>query len=125
VTGIRPTADEVPVNLLRCYVWFSAPMSQGHAAKQVRLARDDGSVLDGALLPAHQEAGYPLRPGQPFRLIVGSGFLDAQGLPLRAGRQLGQPGVRPGPRPPRRPATAGPAGRRRLPSALILLELLR
>ena len=114
VTGIRPTADEVPVNLLRCYVWFSAPMSQGHAAEQVRLARDDGSVLAGALLPAedelwdasrrrltvlldparikrglpgHQEAGYPLRPGQPFRLIVGSGFLDAQGLPLRAPAQ--------------------------------------
>jgi hypothetical protein len=114
VTAIRPTADEVPVNLLRCYVWFSAPMSQGHAAEQVRLARDDGSVLAGALLPAehelwdasrrrltvlldparikrglpaHLEAGYPLRPGQPFRLIVGSGFLDAQGLPLRAPAQ--------------------------------------
>jgi hypothetical protein len=89
-------------------------MSQGHAAEQVRLARDDGSVLAGALLPAehelwdasrrrltvlldparikrglpaHLEAGYPLRPGQPFRLIVGSGFLDAQGLPLRAPAQ--------------------------------------
>ncbi len=114
VAGIRPTADEVPVNLLRLYVWFSAPMSEGCAAEQVRLAHDDGSVLTGALLPAehelwdasrrrltvlldparikrglaaHQESGYPLRPGEPFRLIVGTGFLDAQGLPLQAPAQ--------------------------------------
>jgi hypothetical protein len=111
VTGIRPTAAEVPVNLLRFYVWFSAPMSEGYAAGQVRLARDDGSIIAGALLPAehelwdasrrrltvlldparikrglpgHQEAGYPLRPGEPFRLVIGDGFRDAQGLPLRA-----------------------------------------
>jgi hypothetical protein len=110
VTGIRPTAAEVPVNLLRFYVSFSAPMSEGYAAEQVRLARDDGSVIAGALLPAEhelwdasrrrltvlldparikrglpaqQEAGYPLRPGEPFRLVVGDGFRDAQGLPLK------------------------------------------
>jgi hypothetical protein len=114
VTGIRPTAAEVPVNLLRFYIWFSAPMSEGCAGEQVRLARDDGSLVAGALLPAehelwdaarrrltvlldparikrglaaHQESGYPLRSGEPFRLIVGSGFLDAQGLPLRAPAQ--------------------------------------
>jgi hypothetical protein len=110
VTAICPTAAEVPSNLLRLYVRFSAPMSEGCAAEQVRLAGDDGSVLAGSLLPAehelwdashrrltvlldparikrglagHQEAGYPLRWGDAFRLIVGSGFLDAQGLPLR------------------------------------------
>jgi hypothetical protein len=114
VTGIRPTAAEVPCNLLRFYVQFSAPMSEGCAAALVRLARDDGSPITGALLPTehelwdasrsrltvlldparikrglagHQEAGYPLRPGEPFHLIVGSGFLDAQGLPLRAPAQ--------------------------------------
>jgi hypothetical protein len=110
VTGIRPTADEVPVNLLRLYVWFSARMSEGHAAGQVRLARDDGSIIADALLPTehelwdasrrrltvlldparikrglpgHREAGYPLRSGEPFRLVVGDGFCDAQGLRLR------------------------------------------
>jgi hypothetical protein len=110
VTGIRPTAAEVPVNLLRFYIWFSAPMSEGYAAEQVRLARDDGSTIAGALLPtehelwdasrcrltvlldparikrglpSHQEVGYPLRSGEPFRLVVGDGFPDAQGLPLR------------------------------------------
>jgi hypothetical protein len=114
VTAICPTAAEVPSNLLRLYVHFSAPMSEGCAAEQVRLAGDDGSVLAGALLPAehelwdashrrltvlldparikrglagHQEAGYPLRSGEVFRLIVGSGFLDAQGLALHAPAQ--------------------------------------
>jgi hypothetical protein len=111
VTDIRPTAAEVPVNLLRFYVWFSAPMSEGYAAAQVRLARDDGSIIAGTLLPTehelwdaahrrltvlldparikrglpgHQQAGYPLRSGGSFRLVVGRGFRDAQGLTLRA-----------------------------------------
>ncbi len=79
VTGISPTAAEVPVNLLRLYVWFSAPMSEGYAAGQVRLARDDGSIIAGALLPAehelwdasraaHRPAGpcpHQARPGRP------------------------------------------------------------
>jgi hypothetical protein len=114
VSAIRPTAAEVPANLLRLYVWFSSPMSEGCAAEQVWLARDDGGIIAGALLPTehelwdaarlrltvlldparikrglagHQEAGYPLRSGEPFRLVVGSGFRDAQGLPLRASAQ--------------------------------------
>jgi hypothetical protein len=114
VADIRPTAAEVPCNLLRLYVWFSAPMSEGYAAGSVRLADDGGGIIAGALLPVehelwdashrrltvlldparikrglagHQEAGYPLRSGEPFRLVVDSGFRDAQGLPLRAGAQ--------------------------------------
>ena len=114
VVRISPTSAEVPRNLLRCYVWFSAPMSEGFAAGQVRLAADDGSILAGALLPSehelwdasrrrltvvldparikrglagHRELGYPLRAGEPFRLVVDSGFRDAQGLPLRTGAE--------------------------------------
>jgi hypothetical protein len=114
VTGIRPTAAAVPLNLLRLYIWFSAPMSEGCVARQVRLVRDDGSTIADALLPSehelwdasrrrltvlldparikrglvgHQAAGYPLRVGEPFRLVVGGGFRDAQGLPLRTPAQ--------------------------------------
>ena len=114
VTGIWPTATEVPCNLLRFSVWFSAPMSDGCAAEYVRLARDDGSPIAGALMPTehelwdaarrrltvlldparikrglvgHRDSGYPLRAGEPFRLIVGSGFRDAEGVPLRAPTQ--------------------------------------
>ena len=114
VAGIRPTSAEVPRNLLRLYVWFTAPMSEGYAAGHVRLADDDGGTIARAMLagehelwdasrrrltvlldPArikrglagHQAAGYPLRSGEPFRLVVDGEFYDAQGLPLRAGSQ--------------------------------------
>jgi hypothetical protein len=114
VAGIHPTSAEVPRNLLRLYVWFSAPMSEGYAAGHLRLADDHGGTIAGALLPGehelwdasrrrltvlldparikrglpgHQNSGYPLRSGEPFRLAVAGGFRDAQGLPLRAGTQ--------------------------------------
>jgi hypothetical protein len=110
VLGIYPTAAEVPRNLLRCYVWFSAPMSEGDAARHVRLVDNAGQTIAGALLPAggelwdagrrrltvlldparikrglarHRQAGYPLRRAEPFRLVVGAGFRDAAGCPLR------------------------------------------
>jgi hypothetical protein len=111
VAAIRPSAARVPRNLLRCYVHFSAPMSEGSAAAHLRLTADDGTTLDHALLageelwdaghrrltvlldPArikrglagHRALGYPLQPGQPVRLVVGAGFRDAAGAPLLAG----------------------------------------
>jgi hypothetical protein len=114
VAGIHPTSAEVPRNLLRLYVWFSAQMSEGYAARHVRLADDNGGTIAGALLPSehelwdtsrrrltvlldparikrglagHQNSGYPLRSGEPFRVVVDAGVRDAQGLPLRAGTQ--------------------------------------
>jgi hypothetical protein len=111
VLGIRPTAAEVPRNLIRLYVWFSAPMSEGNAAGHVRLTDDSGQAMAGALLsagtelwdgdrrrltvlldparikrglPGHRHAGYPLRSGEAFRLVIDDGFRDALGIPLRA-----------------------------------------
>lgn len=55
VLAIYPAADEVPRNLLRGYIWFSAPMSEGHAVACVRLTDDAGTALAGALLPAEHE----------------------------------------------------------------------
>ncbi|HTX27615.1 MAG TPA: hypothetical protein VME19_11410 [Streptosporangiaceae bacterium] len=110
VLAIYPTAAQVPRNLLRCYIWFSAPMSEGHAARHVRLVDDaSGEPMAGALLAtegelwsAHRrrltvlldparikrglatqrDAGYPLQRGRPFRLVVDGGFRDALGRPL-------------------------------------------
>ena len=114
VVEIRPTATEVPRNLLRLYVQFSVPMSEGYAARHVRLLDDRGEVLAGALLPTeyelwdaarrrltvlldparikrglvpHRQAGYPLRSGSSFQVVVGDGFRDARGDPLRAGAE--------------------------------------
>jgi hypothetical protein len=114
VVAIYPTARVVPRNLLRCYVWFSAPMSEGYAAAHVRLVDGGGAELPAALLPtdhelwdprrrrltvlldparikrglaAHERLGYPLRAGEPFTLIVDAGLRDAGGKPLRTGAQ--------------------------------------
>ena len=110
VVDILPTVQVVPRNLLRVYVRFSAPMSEGYAADHVRLVDDDGRELAGALfstdhelwdaarlrltvlldparikrgLAPHREVGYPLQPGVPFRVVVDPGFCDASGTPLR------------------------------------------
>ena len=113
VLAIYPSAAKVPRNLLRCYVWFSVPMSQGGAAGHIRLADDAGTPLPGALLAgeelwdagrqrltilldparikrglaAHRAAGYPLQAGEPVTLVVGAGLRDAAGAPLAAGAE--------------------------------------
>jgi hypothetical protein len=114
VLAIYPSADEVPRNLLRCYVWFSVPMSEGSAAGHVALTDEAGAPLAGALLPGehelwdagrrrltvlldparikrglagHRAAGYPLQSGQPVALVVDAGFRDAAGAPLASGAQ--------------------------------------
>jgi hypothetical protein len=114
VADIYPTTAEVPSNLLRCYVWFTGPMSVGYAGDHLRLVDDAGDTIVGALLPADHElwdadrtrltvlldpgrikrglvgqrqAGSALRPGTSFRLMVDKEFRDAQGIPLRSGAE--------------------------------------
>jgi len=114
VLDIRPSATEVPRNLLRIYVRFSASMREGCAARHIRLVDDAGEELVGALLPTeyelwdtdrrrltvlldparikrglvpHRQAGYPLRSGSSFRVVVDEGFRDARGDSLRTGAQ--------------------------------------
>jgi hypothetical protein len=111
VLDIHPTANTVPRNLLRMYVTFSGPMSEGCAADHVRVVDEGANPIAGALLPAayelwdagrhrltvlldparikrglvpHREAGYPLRRNAPFRILVDVGFRDASGMALRA-----------------------------------------
>jgi hypothetical protein len=110
VVTIHPAAAEVPRNLLRLGVTFSAAMAEG-AATHVRLVDDTGDELVGAFLPteyelwdaahrrltilldparikrglaAHRAIGYPLHVGEPFRVLVDAEALDAAGRPLRA-----------------------------------------
>ncbi len=128
VTHIYPTAGQLPVNALRFYVHFSAPMSEGQAGTAVEL-RDVGwgQPLPGAVLPMepelwdqrrtrltllldpgrikrglipHTEGGYPLTPGRSVVLVIHGAFLDASGAPLAARSE--------------RRYTVGPAIRRRL-----------
>jgi hypothetical protein len=112
VVSIAPRAGSVPFNLLRVYVCFSAPMSEGWAGHAVVVRRaDTGEPLDGVFLPMepelwdssrrrltllldpgrikrgllpNAEAGYPLAEGVPVSIVVEQSFRDAQGQPLRA-----------------------------------------
>jgi hypothetical protein len=111
VVAVYPTAQEVPRNLLRFYVYFSEPMSEGYASNHLRLVDGSGETLAGAFLPndyelwdtahtrltilldpahikrglvSHRQAGYPIRTGHPFRLVVDAGFQDAHGARLRS-----------------------------------------
>ncbi len=113
VVAIYPTAAEVPVNLLKVYVHFSRPMSEGWADRAVRVCREDiGEALEGAFLPPdpelwdparrrltmlldpgrikrglvpNLEVGYPLTEGVPVRVEIGPEYRDARGQPLKTG----------------------------------------
>jgi hypothetical protein len=113
VTAILPTAARLPFNLLRLYVYFSMPMSEGDAWRCVRLqVAETGAELAGAILTMEPElwdrehrrltvlldpgrikrglvpntqAGYPLAEGATVSLVVEDGLRDATGARLRAG----------------------------------------
>ena len=115
VVAIYPSAAELPVNLLRVYVHFSSPMSEGWAGRSVRVYREDtGEELEGAFLPPdpelwdparrrltmlldpgrikrglvpNQEAGYPLVEGVTVKVTVGPEFRDSKGQPLTFGAE--------------------------------------
>jgi hypothetical protein len=111
VLTIYPTAPEVPRNLLRFYVRFSAPMSDASALDHIALVENSGKPLVAAILPleyelwdpdrtrltvlldparikrglvSHRELGYPLQPGTTFQLVVDAGVRDANGQPLKS-----------------------------------------
>ncbi|MBV9356438.1 MAG: hypothetical protein JO023_13030 [Chloroflexi bacterium] len=113
VVALYPTATAVPLNLLKLYVEFSAPMSEGWAARMVRVRRaDDGRPIPDVFLPGDTELwdrarrrltmlldpgrikrglgpqvalGYPLEAGVPIVVSVEAGFLDEGGARLAEG----------------------------------------
>jgi hypothetical protein len=114
VTAVYPSADVVPVNLLRIYVHFSAPMRMGEAYRRVRVLDEGGNVVADAFLVVdqelwdperrrltllfdpgrikrglrpHEEAGLPLRERGSYTLIIDGDWPDANGAPLRNGHE--------------------------------------
>jgi hypothetical protein len=111
VSAVYPTADSLPMNLLRMYVQFSAPMTTGRSYEHIRLFVNGDSLLDEPfftggdaielwdpektrltllfdpgrikrdLLP-HQQRGLPLHEGLRYRLVIDSAWHDAEGRPL-------------------------------------------
>jgi hypothetical protein len=113
VAAIHPTAPTVPRNLLKLYVSFSAPMSEGEVARHVTVRRaPSGEPIANAFLPMepelwdhgrsrvtvlfdparikrglspHAAIGYPLVEGETVEVVVDAAFRDGDGRPLAAG----------------------------------------
>ena len=110
VTHVYPSANSLPENLLKFYVHFSAPMSQGNVYTHIHLYDskdrkillpflelgeelwnpsetritilfDPGRIKKG-LLPRENE-GPVLIQGKSYKLIIQSDWLDASGTPLK------------------------------------------
>ena len=108
VVGVSPAGDTVPENLLRIYVWFSAPMSRESGVAHVTLFDDRAEVKD-AFLPVdggfwnhdftrytlffdpgrvkdgilpRERMGRPLVAGRRYRLVIAPTWRDARGAPL-------------------------------------------
>lgn len=112
VTRIYPSADRLPENLLKFYIYFSAPMRGGDVYERIRLVESDGKEVEGAFvetspelwdpdmrrvtvichpgrikrgLELHDRVGPPLVAGRSYRLVVGR-MIDATGRPLAIDR---------------------------------------
>lgn len=111
VKQIYPTSDVLPMNLLKFYIHFSAPMSIGEAYEHLKLLDEAGNPVSNAFLimqpelwdpdyrrftllfdpgrikrglEPHKQLGLPLVDGRSYRLLIGDGWKDARGNPLKA-----------------------------------------
>lgn len=109
VSQVYPTSDMLPENLLKFYLHFSAPVSQGRSYRYVHLLDSKGAEielpfleLDQELwdssgtrltllldpgrvkrdLKPHEEAGAVLEAGKTYTLVIDRDWPDANGIPL-------------------------------------------
>ncbi len=115
VLAIYPSTLAVPINFLRIYVHFSAPMREAQAAQAISVQRlDTGELLRDTFLPGtlelwnpsrtrltllldpgrikrgllpHVQMGYPLIEQVPVLVRVLATFQDAAGAELLAGAE--------------------------------------
>ena len=109
VAHVYPSADLLPANALKLYVFFSAPMQKGDSWKHLSLLREDGSTVEYPFLELDQElwdrehrrftilfdpgrikhglaslaeAGPSLEEGRSYTLVIHREWLDGRGAPL-------------------------------------------
>lgn len=111
VERIYPTADILPSNQLRLYIYFSAPMSRGEAGAHLRVLDDKGKVLPGVFLPgeelwdpgfrrltltfdpgrikrgltSNEAMGPPITEGRRYTLVIDRDWPDARGVRMLEG----------------------------------------
>jgi len=111
VAEVYPTSTTLPENLLRFYLYFSAPMSRGEAYRRIRLLDAKGMPVDSPFLELdeelwssdgkrftllfdpgrikrglkpREEAGPVLEAGKSYSLVIDRDWPDAMGTPLKA-----------------------------------------
>ena len=114
VLHVYPSASVLPSNQLRLYIYFSAPMSRGEAARYLHVLDENGKQLagtDAVLLPgeelwdpkfqrltmtfdpgrikrgltSNEKLGPPIAEGKRYTLVIDRNWPDAKGAPLVAG----------------------------------------
>lgn len=111
VEQVYPSANILPSNQLRLYIYFSAPMSRGEAGARVRLLDDKGRILPGVFLPgeelwdrsfrrltltfdpgrikrgltSNEAMGPPIVEGKHYTLVIDRGWPDSRGVPMVEG----------------------------------------
>lgn len=111
VAEVYPSGQALPENLLRIYVYFSAPMGRGDILPAIDLLDAKGRVVEGVFLSnrfdlwsadrtrltllldpgrvktgliANRQLGRALVAGETYRLVISGAAEDAQGCPLAA-----------------------------------------
>lgn len=109
VSEVYPTANELPDNLLRFYVYFSKPMRRDGILTSIKLVDQTGETVVGTFienkydlwspdgqrltllldpgrvktgLAAHETLGRALSPGQRYSLTINNTALDTDGCQL-------------------------------------------
>jgi len=109
VEHIYPSADVLPANELKLYIYFSAPMSRGEAWQHIHLLESDGKPVPLAFLELDQELwdagnqrltvlfdpgrikrglvptneiGSPIVEGKRYKLVIDRDWHDGRGVPL-------------------------------------------
>jgi hypothetical protein len=111
VDRVYPSAQMLPENVLKLYIFFSAPMARGEAWRHIHLLDRAGQPIKGAFLEIDQELwdpqmrrltvlfdpgrikrdlapnlqmGLPILAGRSYTLAIDKEFLDARGVALAA-----------------------------------------
>jgi hypothetical protein len=111
VENVYPSADVLPSNQLRLYIYFSAPMSRSESGLRIHVLDENGKVLQGIFLPGEElwdpnyqrltmtfdpgrikrgltsnmKVGPPIAEGKRYTLVIDRGWKDARGVPMIAG----------------------------------------
>lgn len=111
VNQVYPSADVLPSNQLRLYIYFSAPMSRGEAGQHIHVLDRNGKVLPGVFLPgeelwdpsfrrltmtfdpgrikrgltSNEAMGPPIVEGKRYTLVIDRDWPDARGVAMTEG----------------------------------------